>query len=897
MCDDGLMAGERVLPSGTLTFLFTDIEGSSLLWDQHPIEMREALRQHDAVVAGAISAHDGYVFTTAGDSFAAAFRTAEAAAQAALEIQSAIAGTDWNPATPVRVRIGLHTGEAYERGGDYYGPAVNRTARIEAAGHSQQVLVSGVTASVLAGSTATKWELGDLGYHSLRGLSQPEHIHQLGPGVFPAPRSDNSSRTNLLPGRLSLIGREIDTDNILELCTRERLVTLTGPGGIGKTSLATEVAYRLTESGSGTVWWCDLISAVPSEAVRAISRSIGIEGTSLDIDGLVAALRRRGSTQLVLDNCEHVLDSVSGIVDTLLSGSDVSILATSRHPIGLTSETLFAVAPLDPTGASFELFERVMRRVGAASELDSHDRAVIRSICQRLDGMPLAIELVAARTRALALPDVERRVEQLLATPASTTKGIDERHRTMASTIAWSVDLLDDEMRNGLGALSVFSNGFDFESAEQVLRPEDVDAIDAIEAYVAGSLLEVDHARPTTRYRMLEPVRQYAEANLWRDPARTRDAHLEHFLTRLESAYADLGSHDCRPYLALADDIPDLAACHRWALDSGRVSDDLRLYHPLVSAWMDIGQEVYDWAEETMQLTGIEHLDGWGAAWMCQGSAQIAYGSSVMDTLAKFSQISSDDPSYEAAERGRANMIGVFTGLDWHGAIQIYDGPAPNDTVARLQHYFFGGTTFAVAPPEVTGLTPTEAVDKAVDRFYEGLGWAAAIGAVNYEASLHQIAANILVRNRRLAEGVEEARMAEELAESLDMAVTRDLSRYHHIIAALLGHEVDRDPFDLLVETLASTLVTGHRGVASYLVKVAPRYFASAGEFDMAALCMLQPDVGFPDILPDFGITSIPEDAWNSATEQALSVDTLDVASRALNELNIMHPPPPALVD
>ncbi len=305
---DWAVAGEIVPPSGTVTFLLTDVEDSTRLWDQHPLQMREALEQHDTLLAAAIYANGGYVFTTAGDSFAAAFQAAEAAAHAALDIQTAIASVSWDPTTPIRVRIGLHTGEAHERGGDYFGPAVNRAARIEAAGHGQQALISGVTAKVLAGSTTTDWELTDLGHHGLKGLTQPEHIHQLGSGTFADPRTEDTRRTNLPSGRAALVGREIDVDEAVDRCESDRLVTLTGLGGIGKTSLAAEVAHRLVATETGALWWCDLISAKPNEVVRAISKAIGNEDASLDEEGLAAALRRHGPTRLVLDNCEHVID-------------------------------------------------------------------------------------------------------------------------------------------------------------------------------------------------------------------------------------------------------------------------------------------------------------------------------------------------------------------------------------------------------------------------------------------------------------------------------------------------------------------------------------------------------------------------------------------------------------
>jgi predicted ATPase/class 3 adenylate cyclase len=879
------------VPSGTVTFLFTDIEDSSRMWDQHPLQMRTSLEQHDELLATAIGANSGYIFTTAGDAFAAAFQTADAAAKAACDIQAAIEGAAWDKATPIRVRIGLHTGEAHERGGDFFGPAVIRTKRIEAAGHGGQILVSGVTARVLAGSTLVEWELSDLGEHALEGFREPERIHQLGGRneSFPELEAATSGRNNLPSRHLPLIGRDSDVGHVLQLCEQERLITLFGLGGIGKTSLALEVARALAAYNETSLWWCDLVSAASGDVVDTVAKSTGLATGALDATELATALGRRGPTWLVLDNCEHVVESVSELVAAVLAGSDVKILATSRVPIGGTGEVLVAVSPLDPDSAGVELFERAMVRVAATVPSNPDETATIRRICDRLAGIPLAIELVASRCRALSLDHIESRLDGLLSTSTPTASRGDERHQTMLAAIRWSIDLLDGDLRRGLGALAVFPGGFDLESAEAILVNEiGADPLTALESYVTSGLVEVNRQGGSARYRMLEPIRHYSEQHLWADPSRTRNRHLEHFLDRVEQAYGALGTHDCRPYLRLATDMPDLAECHRWALESERIDDDLRLYPVLVSSWIDIGQDAYDWATETASIEGVEDHFGWGAAWMCYLSGAVlntAHPDRIVAALDRFATISADDPTYELALRGHANGNGVFTGRNWSLALSVYDQPAPHDTMARFNHFFFGGMGYAAAPESATGISPQDALERSIERFYEGLDWAAAVGATNFEAAFLQGIGNVLVRAGRLDEGVQSAQKAEELSDSLGMTTNRNLALYHQVVAALLGARIERDPYELLLRALESTIDAGHAPTAAYLAKPAARHLAQLGHHDTAALCMLQPDVGFPDILPELGTDLIPDQAWQWARSEAPNTSPLDVAKRALIEL------------
>ena len=881
MCDTSGM-GVRPMPSGTVTFLFTDVEGSTRLWDRQTVEMGRALRRHDEILRACIKSYNGFIFTTAGDSFCAAFGTARDALSAANAAQHEFAAEIWPDETPIRVRMGLHTGTAEIRGDDYFGPDVIRAARVEAAGHGGQILVSSVTAGLLGDE-----RLYSVGRHRLSGFDDAIELFQFGAGEFPPVRTSSQRRNNLPPVDPPLVGRDGFLDDLLRLVDQHRFVTVVGPGGMGKTSVAKSVGYRLASRPEVEVWWCDLVSVEADDVANAAGRAIGLTSGVRDAAAVATVLAGRGATWLVLDNCEHVIGAVSQLVEELLGASDVRILATSRAPVETGREVAAALQPLDPVGAGAALFMRELGRIAGVAT-DDVDVDVVRAICSRLDGIPLAIELVAARARAFSLVDIELRLDNLL---TSTAGRRNDRHATMAAAIEWSVQLLDEDLLPGLGALAVFPGDFDLEAAEAILGSSiDHDPVEAIETFVSHSLIETQRTdRGRVRYRMLEPIRQHVARGLWRDPDATKHCHLDYFLDKLERTYDTLGTNSCLPYLeVLTHDMADLSAVHDWALESGRIDDDLRLYRPFVMAWVHGCSDPYHWAAETAALPGIKDHDNWGAAWTNAVSGMI--GSVEPDVLVEFlgrhRSISADDPSADIADLCLAITEGIFTQTDWDDSLARFARASSTDTSALFQRYFFGATVTAMAA-EWTGHRPIdEAVDESIEIFDQGLGWAARIGARNIEAALLQGMASILTRSGRLATGARVAREAELMSLALGMTSNANLASYHQVAAAIQGVDIHGDPRTRLIRILESSVERDpHAPTVAYTCQVTARVLAAAGDYENAALCMFQPDVGFPDYHPRLDLDKIPDDTWTWAESESSKLTIFDVGRRALGAL------------
>jgi class 3 adenylate cyclase len=386
-------------PTGTVTFLFTDIEGSTQRWESAPETMPAALERHDAIMRSAIDSHDGYIFATGGDGFAVAFSRAGSAASAARVAQSVLASEPWPDGARICVRMALHTGEATERDGDYFGTCVNQVARLMALGHGGQVLCSAVTAALVRDSVP----LVDLGEHRLRDLSAPQRVFQLGEGRFPPLRSVDAVPTNLPTVRNELIGRADDVAALTAVAGRERLVTLTGAGGVGKTRLALAVAAALAPSFPDGCWLAEL-AAVGDGGEVASAVASAVRAPVTELDALVRYLSDRRAL-IVLDNCEHVLDAAFELGDALLaSGPEVHVLATSREALGVDGEIVRRVQSLGlpPSGASVteagsaaavRLFVERAAAVREGFALDATNVAPIAEICRHLDGIPLAIEL------------------------------------------------------------------------------------------------------------------------------------------------------------------------------------------------------------------------------------------------------------------------------------------------------------------------------------------------------------------------------------------------------------------------------------------------------------------------------------------------------------------------
>jgi predicted ATPase/class 3 adenylate cyclase len=525
-----------------VTFLFTDIEGSTQLWEAAPGAMRAALARHDEIVRGSIEAHGGYVFSTGGDGLGAAFARAGDALGAAVDAQRALAEVPWPPGAPIRVRMGVHTGEASERDGDYFGPAVNRAARLMGAAPSGQIVVSGITAELTTRQAGV--ELVDLGSHRLRGVTEPMRVWGVRadglPDIEGRLATDRGAAGNLPRPVNEMVGRTAEVKRLVGDLGVRRLVTLTGPGGVGKTRTAVEAGWLAAGEFTDGVWLVDLgpvtdPAAVPFTAAATLGAQP--QGGLGVADAIVDTLGDR-RVLILVDNCEHLLDAAAALIARIMAECPaVVVLATSREPLGLPGERVHVVSSLDPLLEGVELF---CDRAATADDLfacDETDRAVIGEICIRLDGIPLAIELAAARVRSMTPSDVLARLDDRFRVLRGGARGGVERHQTLRAAVAWSYQLLDDGERVLFERASVFAGGFDLAAAAAVCAgPEsglgDTDDVaDVLAGLVDKSMLLVDRSSRSSRYRMLETLRQYGEERLGErgDAVRIHDRHLAHY--------------------------------------------------------------------------------------------------------------------------------------------------------------------------------------------------------------------------------------------------------------------------------------------------------------------------------------------------------------------------------
>jgi hypothetical protein len=445
-----------------VTFLFTDVEGSTRRWEADADEMRVALAAHDEMLRKAIEAHGGWLFKHTGDGVCAAFASPRSAVDAAVAAQRAL---------ELPVRMGLATGEAELRDGDYFGAVLNRAARVMAAGHGGQILLAESTAGLLSGV-----DLMDLGPRRLRDLAAPIGVFQVqAAGLrtqFPALRALDASPGDLRPQTTSFIGRESEVAELHAAAKAHRLVTLTGVGGVGKTRLAVEVAARLADEFPDGVWFFELAAVTDPAAVPdAVAAVLGItQQPGKTVTESVASALEGRSRLLVFDNCEHVVDTVADLVEAILAASaTVRILATSREGLGVSEEQLWRVPSLDVTSgtesAAVNLFlDRAHSVVSDFSLAQPGEAAAVVEICRRLDGIPLAIELAASRMGSMTAIEVRDRLDQRLRLLVGSRRGL-SRHHTLRHAVAWSYDLLDDTEKALLERCSVFAGGFDLHSA------------------------------------------------------------------------------------------------------------------------------------------------------------------------------------------------------------------------------------------------------------------------------------------------------------------------------------------------------------------------------------------------------------------------------------------------
>ena len=617
------------LPTGTVTFLFTDIEGSTRLLQELGDRYPAVRDEHAAILRQAIGAGDGVEVSTEGDSFFAAFASPVAAVRAAVAAQRDLAVHPWPPGFPVRVRMGLHTGEGVLGGDNYVGIDVNRSARIAGAAHGGQVIVSGATRGLVEQAVPEGTSLRDLGEHRLKDLNLPIHLYDLVveglPADFLPPRTLDARPGNLPAQLTSFVGREREIAEARRLLERARLLTLTGPGGTGKSRLALQVAAELQPRYRDGAFFADLSSVtdpalVPSVLARVL-RVPEVPGRPI-LAALADHLRDR-RLLLVADNFEQVTDAGAVVEELLAAAPGLTVLATSRVALSLRGEQELVVGPLalpDPgqpaeleTVGRFEavrLFTERARAVQPGFELTSENAAAVAEITARLDGLPLAIELAATRTKVLTPTQILPRLERRLTLLTGGARTLPDRQRTLRGAIAWSYDLLPAAERRLFARLSVFSGGWTLASAEAVCDPEalGLDPLDAMASLVDQSLvIRTEDAGGDPRFAMLETIREFGQERLAAtgelEPVARR--HAEHFLGLAVAAEPHLTGPGQGEWLDRCElEHANLRAALRWAVEAGESDRAQEAAGAIWRFWQQRGHltEGRRWLEELLAL-------------------------------------------------------------------------------------------------------------------------------------------------------------------------------------------------------------------------------------------------------------------------------------------------------
>jgi predicted ATPase/class 3 adenylate cyclase len=570
------------LTAGTVTFLFTDIEGSTALWEQDGARMSQALAAHDALARRAVEDHRGTVVKMTGDGMHAAFDDALNALAATVDLQQALVDPVATNGVPLRVRCGLHAGVVERRDNDYFGSPLNRAARIMRAAHGGQVLLSQAVADGVREILPPAVALRDLGRVRLKDLSTPEHVYQVvHPQLrqeFPALRSLEATPNNLPQQVTSFIGREKELAELRRRLAINRLLTLSGSGGCGKTRLCLQVAADALEQFPDGVWLVELASLVdPGLVAQTVATVLGLkEAPGKPIRQTLTDYLKDKRLLLLLDNCEHLLDSCAQLADAFLRQCpQVKILASSRQALGMGGEQAYRVPSLslpDPkqtqTPASIAPFEAVQLFTDRALlarpdfKVTHQNAAMLASICNRLDGIPLAIELAAARVRALSVEEINSKLDQRFLLLRGGSRTALPRQQRLRWLIDWSYDLLNDPEKRLLQRLSIFSGGWTLAAAEQVCVDDgvrDTDVLDLLTSLCDKSLVLVEQNDGHYRYRLLETVRQYARDRLLEsgDGEAVRDRHVDHFLALAEEAEPKLTGAEQAEWLQRLDEEHD----------------------------------------------------------------------------------------------------------------------------------------------------------------------------------------------------------------------------------------------------------------------------------------------------------------------------------------------------
>lgn len=698
----------------TNTFLFTDIAGSTRLWQENAQAMEEALSAHDEVTLSTVERHGGRVFKHTGDGVAAVFGSARPALEAAADIQRRLAETSHPEIGPLQVRIGIHSGEAQERDGDYFGLSVTRAARLMAAGHAGQILVSYVTER-LAG--ADDLPLRDLGEHRLRDLSRAERIFQMSydgePESFPLLRTVDAAPNNLPTFSTSFVGRDQELAELSKLVHGSRLVTITGVGGAGKTRVALQTAAELASEFPGGVWLVELAAVTDPDAVdSAMVRALNLQQPSgvSPRQTLLDHLAKVDATLVMVDNCEHLIDAVADLVGEILAHSrTATVIATSRELLGVPGEVSYrlrsmGLPPRDADAIAVRSADAVKLFIerGAAARPDfrlSRDNSDhIVEICRRLDGMPLALELAAARLRTFSTDQIASHLDQRFRLLTGGSRTALPRQQTLTATIEWSYRLLEDSEAELLRRLSVFQDGFTFDSVTAVCSGDSIDELDILEllpGLVDKSLVAMDDDEgEQVRYRLLETLRQFARDRLdetgrsehWR---RCHAAHFAGFATETttERMFGPGGDEQVR---RLRPEIGNLRQAMSWAIGADEFDvalGALRVYKRISSASGAGWSEGMAWSSQVFELRHGEVADEQRALLLYLHGTSLALAGQLDGAIELLTESVDIQRRVEAETGDPALTPELPMTLNWLSLVLLWNGGAGerNEVYTRFQ--------------------------------------------------------------------------------------------------------------------------------------------------------------------------------------------------------------------
>jgi predicted ATPase/class 3 adenylate cyclase len=590
------MSRSGPLPTGTVTFVFTDVESSSQRWETNREAMKTAVEHHDLLVRAAIEQQRGYVFKTVGDAFCAAFHSPLEAISAAIDAQRALAKEDFSAVDGLRVRIGIHTGYADERDGDYFGPPVNRVARLMSIGHGGQVLLSAATRELVQQDLPASTSLIDLGSHRFKDLTHAERVWQLTvpglPSAFPPLKSLDALPNNLPIQPTSFRGREQDLEEVKSLLDEHALLTLFGAGGVGKTRLAVQTGADLLDRYPDGVWLAELASITdPALVSSVIAKVLGIsQPEARVVDEPIWQWLKRKQLLLIVDNCEHLVDAVAALADAICrSCPDVRILATSRQALGIGGEALYRLPSLAvPEPASrlraedaaqygaIALFIDRARSADMRFSLTDDNAPIVAEICRRLDGIPLAIELAAARVNVLSIPNLAQRLDERFRILTGGSRTALPRQKTLSALIDWSYDLLSAQERTLFSRMAAFAGTFTLDSAVFVCAGDGIDETNVFDltiSLVDKSLVVADTGGNLARYRLLESTREYGLEKLTASGERERltRRYAEYFLGVAQEADRNLDTMPLSEWRARLDpELENFRAVLEWSLDKAR---------------------------------------------------------------------------------------------------------------------------------------------------------------------------------------------------------------------------------------------------------------------------------------------------------------------------------------